>query len=265
MKTKAEYIEDYFDELEDYKIVEIYNEYASQNSYEPIIRNDDLFWDDYNGSVSELVRRVAHGSFNYSDDWVMVDSSGDYISFDSPDDYIDHSDLAVWMCDHYHLFYSNVFDIDVIVERMEDDFKEELAFMGYDADIVDDFTDYDGDYSFEENLEEFKSYLKELEFSDEQCTDVDGEITIKPEEDSIPTTIKEGTIRIAPTAEEITITDDYIFADFAGGIKYTAEGLDKYKHDYLKACFSTAIALCSKRWQIEDILNGHLKLNGKIE
>ena len=72
-------------------------------------------------------------------------------------------------------------------------------------------------------------------------------------------------IRIAPTANEISINGDTITTDFSGGISYTAEGLSEFDHDYLKQAFSCAIALSSKRWQIEERLNGLLQLNGKVE
>lgn len=72
-------------------------------------------------------------------------------------------------------------------------------------------------------------------------------------------------IQIAPYSNEITIDGNTMHTDFAGGITYTAEGLDQYEHESLKECFSTAIALCSKRWQLEQVLNETLKLNGKIE
>ena len=73
------------------------------------------------------------------------------------------------------------------------------------------------------------------------------------------------TIQIAPNAEQIVVTETAIHTNWNGGITYTAEGLDRYKADYLRECFSTAIALCPKRWQVEDILNRHLGLAGKIE
>lgn len=71
-------------------------------------------------------------------------------------------------------------------------------------------------------------------------------------------------IRIAPAMAEIRVGANTISTDFAGGITYTAEGIDKYKEDYLKECFAWGVALCSKRWQLEDLLNAHFNLNGRI-
>lgn len=53
----------------------------------------------------------------------------------------------------------------------EEEFKKELAFMGYDCDDVEDFRDFDSSLSFEENLEEFEAFLEELEFSNAQCVE----------------------------------------------------------------------------------------------
>lgn len=71
-------------------------------------------------------------------------------------------------------------------------------------------------------------------------------------------------IQIAPRADQITITENSIHTDWNGGITYTAEGLSKYKDEYLKECFSTAICLVSKMWQLEELLNNHLNLQGRI-
>lgn len=72
-------------------------------------------------------------------------------------------------------------------------------------------------------------------------------------------------IKIAPHADEISVSGNEMRTDFAGGIVYRAEGLDRYEENSLKKCFSMAIALCSKRWQLEELLNEHLKLKGVIE
>ena len=72
------------------------------------------------------------------------------------------------------------------------------------------------------------------------------------------------TIKIAPSDNEITIVGDEMKTDFAGGVTYKAEGLSKYDEAYLKQCFSMGIAMCGKRWVLEEVLNGTLNLNGKV-
>lgn len=73
------------------------------------------------------------------------------------------------------------------------------------------------------------------------------------------------TIQIAPYDHEIKVEGDVVSTEFAGGIKYTAKGLSEYDENDIKKCFSTAIAMASKRWQLEMMLNECFKLNGKIE
>lgn len=73
------------------------------------------------------------------------------------------------------------------------------------------------------------------------------------------------TIQIAPYLDEIEVGADYIRTDWNGGIRYEAQGLDRYKEEYLKECFSTAIALSGRRWQLEAVLNDHLGLNGVVK
>ena len=73
------------------------------------------------------------------------------------------------------------------------------------------------------------------------------------------------TIQIAPYDHEIKVEGDVVSTEFAGGIKYTAKGLSQYRVEDIKKCFSTAIAMASKRWQLEMMLNECFELNGKIE
>lgn len=72
------------------------------------------------------------------------------------------------------------------------------------------------------------------------------------------------TIQIAPYAHEIEVGANYVKTEWNGGICYEADGLDQYKEAGLKECFSTAIALSSKKWQLERIMNECLNLNGRV-
>lgn len=73
------------------------------------------------------------------------------------------------------------------------------------------------------------------------------------------------TISIAPKNEEIKVGRDFIFTSWNGGLRYQASGLgDIFQEDYLKQCFSAAIAMSSKRWQVEYLLNKTLGVEGKI-
>ena len=71
-------------------------------------------------------------------------------------------------------------------------------------------------------------------------------------------------IQIAPYPDEITLSGNEIRTDFAGGITYKADGLEKYDQDFLKEAFSTAIAVSGRRWYLEKVLNDYLHLKGTI-
>ena len=73
------------------------------------------------------------------------------------------------------------------------------------------------------------------------------------------------TIKIAPDVNECTVSGNEVRTDFAGGVVYRAEGLCNYKPEYVIECFRTAIAMCGKRWVMQDLLNTHLHLDGVVE
>lgn len=71
------------------------------------------------------------------------------------------------------------------------------------------------------------------------------------------------TIKIAPDLEEINVDGCVIATDFNGmHIQYTCER--KWEPNSLKKCFQTAIALSSKIWQLENLMN-MCKVKGKLE
>lgn len=75
-------------------------------------------------------------------------------------------------------------------------------------------------------------------------------------------------VQMAPESNEVEVTDDSIHTDWNGGITYKARLADirkKYGDEYLKESFSTAIFLCSKPWQLEQVLNRHFRKRGHIE
>lgn len=75
-------------------------------------------------------------------------------------------------------------------------------------------------------------------------------------------------IKIAPYLDEVEVADDAIHINWNGGITYKARLADirkKHGDEYLKESFSTAIALCSKLWQVEQVLNRHFRKRGHIE
>ena len=73
------------------------------------------------------------------------------------------------------------------------------------------------------------------------------------------------TIKIAPNLDEIEVGANYVSTEWNGGIRYEAEGLDQYEEESLKQCFSAAIAMSSKPWQLERMLNECLGLKGVVK
>lgn len=75
-------------------------------------------------------------------------------------------------------------------------------------------------------------------------------------------------ISIAPSMDEIEVNDNGISTDWNGGIFYEADMtqlFDTYSERALKSAFQQAIALSSKPWQIERLLNEYFKIYGKIQ
>lgn len=72
------------------------------------------------------------------------------------------------------------------------------------------------------------------------------------------------TIKIAPDVNEVSVVGNEIRTDFAGGIVYKADGIEKYKDEYLVEVFRTAIALSGHQGHMEWILNGQLGVSGRI-
>lgn len=75
------------------------------------------------------------------------------------------------------------------------------------------------------------------------------------------------TIKIAPDLDEIKLDDEKIHTDWNGGITYSGPigKLRKiFQDSWIIKQFQTAIALCSKYWQVERLLNDYFKIKGKI-
>lgn len=81
----------------------------------------------------------------------------------------------------------------------------------------------------------------------------------------------EEVIKIAPDKEEITITDTAITTEWNGGITYQLSKADMsylrqtYTEYGLKSAMQQAIALSSKPWQAERLLNDYFRVEGRIK
>ena len=170
MKNKRDYIESFLYNLDESELINIYNEYAIANNYEQIYDNNETFFIDMFGDrVYDAVRSAMFGDYSFHADYVTIDGYGNLDGFNDPTDFIEIGVLAEWLCDNQHKINNAAVNLEVVWEEMEDDFKDKLEELGYNRELIDDFADYDPDLSFEENFEEFKAYLKELEMSNEMC------------------------------------------------------------------------------------------------
>ena len=75
------------------------------------------------------------------------------------------------------------------------------------------------------------------------------------------------TIQIAPYKEDCTVTEKRITGTM-GGRKFIYEIPDNVAvtfdldcRDWFIKCFCEAIAICSKQWQVNDLLNGHFGID----
>ena len=74
-------------------------------------------------------------------------------------------------------------------------------------------------------------------------------------------------IKIAPDLDEIVVSDTAISTEWNYGICYKADlkaVRAKMGDRSLKVAFQTAIALSSKQWQVADVLNRYLHLEGHM-
>jgi hypothetical protein len=74
-------------------------------------------------------------------------------------------------------------------------------------------------------------------------------------------------IQIAPYKEDCTITEKAITGTMDGRTFVYELTDDTFNLDWADEfikCFQTAIALCSKQWQVEELLNTHFKTTGKF-
>lgn len=73
-------------------------------------------------------------------------------------------------------------------------------------------------------------------------------------------------IQIAPHAEDCKVEENRIIGKMGGRVFIyeipSNYRIEKEQHEMLVSCFREAIALCSKQWQIEKLLNEHFNVEG---
>lgn len=128
--TRLEAIKAYLDELDEWELVTLNNEYCSAiNDYDSQITSmcvfDEVF---YNYKPLKLVRMLDN-DFSADDDYFYIDNYGDICSTNDPTQMIDTCDIAEYIDENNDYLYN------LDLEKLLDDWNE-------DGD-EDDATDYD--------------------------------------------------------------------------------------------------------------------------
>ena len=63
------------------EVLEAYNHYCRENSYEEFLENDDEVFETYFGSMIDAVRATQYGNYNFADDYVKFNGYGNLDSF----------------------------------------------------------------------------------------------------------------------------------------------------------------------------------------
>jgi hypothetical protein len=81
--------------LDDYSLIQIFNEYCDRNYYEDhIYDNDDDFLDNHFASPSEAMKKAYNGDYSYNHKYVQINGCGNIESSDDINDLISYNDLA---------------------------------------------------------------------------------------------------------------------------------------------------------------------------
>ena len=110
-------------------LIEVYNEYASNNGYERVYDNDELILDDMFTSHFDAIRAAFYGDYNPSHAYFTFNGYGNLQSFeylDCDNSPIDIEELAQWIIDNelyndYDIEVTTLEDMyDCILDNLED-------------------------------------------------------------------------------------------------------------------------------------------------
>ena len=99
MNTYYDFIIDYLVNLKDDELLDLWNEYCSEEDMDSYIYyNDEYFFGEYfPNNVAEAVRAVCYGDYRYRDTYVVFNGYGNLETSDRLDDYIYIEDLAGYL------------------------------------------------------------------------------------------------------------------------------------------------------------------------
>ena len=99
MKTYYEFITDYLEELTENELLNLWNEYCSEENMDSYIYyNDEYFFEEcFANNVNEAVRAVYYGNFNYMDTYIQFNGLANLDTSSYLDDLIYIEDLASYL------------------------------------------------------------------------------------------------------------------------------------------------------------------------
>lgn len=113
---------DHLNNLQDYELLDLYSEYADQNSYERVYNLDEDTINDVYDSPWSALNDSNHDKFNENDSYFTYNGYGHMVTFNYPSDDnspIDIEDIAEWII-------SNDLHTDYHIEVVNEDDKMEL-------------------------------------------------------------------------------------------------------------------------------------------
>lgn len=102
MKTYYEFITEYLEDLNDDELLNLWNEYCSEENMDNYIYyNDEYFFDEYfANNVNDAIRAVYYGNFNYMDTYIQFNGYANLDTSNYLDDFVYISELASYLEDN---------------------------------------------------------------------------------------------------------------------------------------------------------------------
>ncbi|MFR7590228.1 MAG: hypothetical protein ACLUVC_02200 [Longibaculum sp.] len=98
-------VSDYFDDIMDNQVIELYNDYLKENDYEEYHIFDDYFFNTFFGNPCNAARAVFFGNIkSWSDEYIRFDDYGNLKSFSDLDVLNrakDDDDFKIWVLENY--------------------------------------------------------------------------------------------------------------------------------------------------------------------
>lgn len=146
-------VREYLENLSEDELMQYYNEYADQHSYENIYDNDEEFLEMSFSSISDAIRAVIYGEYTYNDSYIRFDGLASLETTDDITNFVDIDELindAFESPERYDIEFIDPNDLDDEElfnylmdngaidhkDNLEDYDREELETIGIDSDLI---------------------------------------------------------------------------------------------------------------------------------